>query len=262
MRSRKVWSRFCRGRGAHNGAPSQITQQDLDASHYNRRKIANAAIFNNKIGCLNVVAPTIKKSFCTTREAATLLGVSVGTVQLWVESGLLRAWKTAGGHRRVLRDSVEHLLHKAPAPPAFTTAPAVTPASSRRLSVMVVEDDATLLRLYETHISRWPMAPEVTVIDNAVTGLLMIGRHCPDLLVIDLHMPGIDGFHMLRVLRKTPEMAHTTIVVVSGLDAAEIEQRGGIAPDIEVLPKPIPFKRLLEIATGIVTQSRFQLLPG
>lgn len=43
----------------------------------------------------------IKKSFCTTREAAGLLGVSVGTVQLWVESGLLQAWKTSGGHRRV-----------------------------------------------------------------------------------------------------------------------------------------------------------------
>jgi len=198
---------------------------------------------------------SIEKSFCTTREAATLLGVSVGTVQLWVESGLLQAWKTAGGHRRVLRSSVNSLLHKKPA-----TAPIVTLSvlGPRRLRVLVVEDDANLLRLYQANMSRWPMAPEVTTTDNAVSALLLMGRNCPDLLVTDLHMPGMDGFNMLRVLRQTPEFAKTAIVVVSGLDATEIEQRGGIPPGIEILPKPIPFNRLLTIATALVPRENVQ----
>ena len=191
-----------------------------------------------------------------------LLGVSVGTVQLWVESGLLQAWKTAGGHRRVLRDSVDSLLHKKPVQPQIIdTPPAKLTFSHRRLSVMVVEDDANLLRLYKANISMWPMAPEVSLINNAVQALLLMGRNCPDLLIVDLHMPGLDGFSMLRVLRTTPEIANTTIVVVSGLGPAEIEQRGGIPADIEILPKPIPFNRLLTIATNIVSQSRFQLQP-
>lgn len=55
------------------------------------------------------------EAFCTTREAAQLLGVSLRTAQLWVDSGILRAWKTAGGHRRVARDSIDALLRgKAP----------------------------------------------------------------------------------------------------------------------------------------------------
>ena len=199
---------------------------------------------------------TVEKSFCTTREAATILGVSVGTVQLWVESGLLQAWKTAGGHRRVMRESVNSLLHKKTPQPPTVSAPL---ADSSRLNVVVVEDDANLLRLYQANMSRWPMRPEVTLIDNAVTALLMMGRNCPDLLVTDLHMPGMDGFGMLHVLRETPEFAQTTIVVVTGLDAAEIELRGGIPADVEILPKPIPFNRLLAIATGIVNQGRFVL---
>jgi CheY-like chemotaxis protein len=85
-----------------------------------------------------------------------------------------------------------------------------------------------------------------------------MGRSSPDLLVTDLHMPGMDGFNMLRVLRRAPEMAHTTIVVASGLDAAEISQRGGIPPGIELLPKPVPFDRLLEIATGVFQQVQRQ----
>ncbi|MFZ4624865.1 MAG: response regulator [Rhodoferax sp.] len=200
----------------------------------------------------------IEKSFCTTREAATLLGVSVGTVQLWVESDLLQAWKTAGGHRRVLRDSVDSLLRRAPDQPAVPP-PNTWPVSKpRQFKVLVVEDDADLLRLYQVNLSRWPMQPNVTCLDNAVAALLMMGRGGPDLLITDLHMPGMDGFEMLRVLRLAPEMAHTTIVVVTGLDAEAIAEQGGLPDGIEVLCKPIPFDRLQALATGIVNTSNFQ----
>jgi excisionase family DNA binding protein len=191
----------------------------------------------------------VEKSFCTTRQAATLLGVSVGTVQLWVESGLLQAWKTAGGHRRVLRDSVESLLHKKPVAPFAP--PVVTVSGPRRLRVMVVEDDPSLLRLYEAQLARWPLPMELTLMDNAISALLHLGRGGPDLLIADLHMPEMDGFAMLRVLSQSPEMAQTKMVVVSGLDADEVSARGGVPQGVEVLAKPIPFTKLLSIAQGL-----------
>ena len=191
----------------------------------------------------------VEKSFCTTRQAATLLGVSVGTVQLWVESGLLQAWKTAGGHRRVLRDSVESLLHKKPVAPFGP--PVVTVSGPRRLRVMVVEDDPSLLRLYETQLARWPLPMELTLMDNAISALLHLGRGGPDLLIADLHMPEMDGFAMLRVLSQSPEMAQTKMVVVSGLDADEVSARGGVPQGVEVLAKPIPFTKLLSSAQGL-----------
>lgn len=46
---------------------------------------------------------------CTTRKAAALLGVSLRTVQSWVDKGTLDAWKTVGGHRRVTIASIEFL---------------------------------------------------------------------------------------------------------------------------------------------------------
>jgi excisionase family DNA binding protein len=194
---------------------------------------------------------TVEKSFCTTREAATQLGVSVGTVQLWVESGLLQAWKTAGGHRRVLRDSVESLLHRKAAPLA-QPAQTVEPVSvTKRLRVMVVEDDPSLLRLYKTQIARWPMPTDVTLLDNAISAMLHIGRGGPDLLISDLHMPGMDGFGMLEVLHKAPEMAYTKVVVVTGLDTHDVFARGGLPPGVDVLSKPIPFARLLGIAQSV-----------
>lgn len=201
----------------------------------------------------------IQKSFCTTREAGTLLGVSAGTVQLWVDSGLLQAWRTAGGHRRVLLDSVNRLLQKNEvSEPSVTSHLATQAFGPRRPYIMVVDDDEHMLGLYQIHMSRWPMAPEINRISDAVEALLSIGKRCPDLLITDLQMPGMDGFNMLRVLRGVPEMTNTTIVVASVLDAHDIEQSGGIPAGIEVLPKPVPFGRLLTIATGILNQSRFQ----
>lgn len=194
----------------------------------------------------------VKKSFCTTREAASLLGVSVGTVQLWVESGLLQAWKTSGGHRRVLRESIDHLLHKKSSD--ADTSPTPQPMfQARPLRVLVVEDDETLLRLYQVRLAQWPMAPVVSLANNAITGLLMMGRSNPDLLITDLDMPGMDGFNLLQVLRQTPELRHTRIVVVTGLDALEIERRGGVPAGIDVLSKPVPFQHLQALAVELAS---------
>jgi excisionase family DNA binding protein len=194
----------------------------------------------------------VKKSFCTTREAASLLGVSVGTVQLWVESGLLDAWKTVGGHRRVVRESIERLLHKPGSASTFPPALTQTGPAQRPLKVLVVEDDLNLLRLYKTHIANWPQPLELQALDNGFEALLSIGRGQPDILVLDLHMPEMDGFGMLRALQSLDAMRLTRVVVVTGLDAADIAARGGLPEGVEVLAKPIPFERLRAIALEVV----------
>jgi excisionase family DNA binding protein len=200
----------------------------------------------------------VERSFCTTREAAALLGVSVGTVQLWVENGLLEAWKTAGGHRRVLRESVDRLVRKPPPSAARTPEPTEL-AKPWRPTVMVVEDDIHLLRLYEARISRWPLSPQVICLNNAVLALLRIGRSSPDMLILDLNIPGMDGFAMLHSLRHSGAVEATAIAVVTGMDESLIEARGGLPGDVEIYTKPIPFDSLQALwrASVVDGQSRF-----
>jgi hypothetical protein len=57
---------------------------------------------------------------------------------------------------------------------------------------------------------------------------------------------------MLNALQKAPEASSTRIVVVTGMDRSEVEARGGLPPDIEVLAKPVPFDRLQQIAAEVV----------
>ncbi|TXI19169.1 MAG: DNA-binding protein, partial [Roseateles sp.] len=64
---------------------------------------------------------------CSTTEAAQRLGMAVRSVQLMVDRGELQAWKTPGGHRRILRASVDAWLSsRSGTPPAGSAAPAPT----------------------------------------------------------------------------------------------------------------------------------------
>jgi excisionase family DNA binding protein len=135
----------------------------------------------------------IERSFCTTREAAEMLGISLRTAQLWSESGLLDAWKTTGGHRRISRQSIERLL-SGRASDLPTRADPGADASADAFSVMVVEDDPDLRRLYEIKLRVWPMKPTVLTAGDGYEALVLLGLKRPDMLIADLQMPGLDGF--------------------------------------------------------------------
>lgn len=184
--------------------------------------------------------------FCSTKEAAAILGVSHRTVQLWVENGTLQAWRTAGGHRRITMESVSRLVAQRSADLGLAPPPAgeaqAAPAAARR-RVLVVDDDATLLRLYELEIGGWNLDLEVLKAGNGFEALIRIGEHRPDVLISDLSMPGMDGFRMIRTLRADPAYAGMAVIVVSGLDGETI--RGmGLPSDIKVFRKPVPFREL------------------
>lgn len=183
----------------------------------------------------------------STREAAEKLGVALRTVQLWVEGGVLPAWKTAGGHRRISRLAVDRLISERTAALAGISLPPVAPApvAGARLQLMVVEDEPELLRLFTMVIQAWDLPLVVTTAANGFEALLLMGQQCPDLLVTDLHMPGMDGFKMINSLRGvSPAFDEMEIVVVTALAPEEISHRGGLPPGVRVFHKPVPFDEL------------------
>lgn len=171
--------------------------------------------------------------FLTTRQTSKLLGVALTTIQLWVESGVLPAWKTAGGHRRIPRKAVDSLLAQRM---AATEAP--------QGIVLVVEDDPVERELYRRQFAEWRLPVTLLLAENGFEGLTLAGRHAPDLVVADLSMPGMDGFKMIEQLRLDYAGKARAVIIVTGLSRAEIEARGGLPPDIPIYPKPTPFAAL------------------
>jgi excisionase family DNA binding protein len=184
--------------------------------------------------------------YCSTKEAAAVLGVSHRTVQLWVENGTLQAWRTAGGHRRITLESVNRLVDGRRAAIGGGAAQTSTPAASAapgKPRVLVVDDDPLMLRLYELEMAGWGLDMDLIKAHNGFEALIRIGERRPDLLVSDLNMPGMDGFRMIRTLREDSGTMGMNVIVVSGLDRATIKAMG-LPSDIPVFPKPVPFNEL------------------
>ena len=181
----------------------------------------------------------------TTRQAGEALGVAVRTVQLWVESGVLPAWRTAGGHRRIARSAVEKLMTERAqviAQPGGRSGKEDRHAAAPVLKMLFVEDDPNQSHLFAMMVAQWDFPVAFTSAANGFEGLLRIGQLRPDMVVTDLNMPGMDGFQMVRSLMKSGSgFEGLAIIVVTSFDKGEIEERGGLPDGAMVFQKPIPF---------------------
>ncbi|KQW46278.1 excisionase [Pelomonas sp. Root662] len=159
---------------------------------------------------------------CSTTEAAQLLGMAVRSVQLMVDRGELQAWKTPGGHRRILRSSLEACMAArsgpASAPPLRADDAA---AASRPLSLLLIEDSVHFQNLISLVVKRELPAAELHVASDGIAGLALAGRLEPDVLLIDILLPGIDGAALITSLRSHPQFARSRLIVVTALDESQ-----------------------------------------
>lgn len=182
-----------------------------------------------------------RQDVITTREAARLLGVSVRTVQLWVENGVLRAWKTAGGHRRIARESVLGVLQEREK---------ILPARKTEFSgitILIVDDDEHLAKLYRHQISAIGLPVKVLTAQDGFAGLLQIGHARPDIVLADLLMPGMDGFRMIRAIKSDPDLEQVQVVVATALSEEEVGDHGGLPDGVEIWRKPISLAQLEDL---------------
>lgn len=192
--------------------------------------------------------PESNDPYCSTSQAAKMLGVSLGTVQNMVEDGVLDAWKTSGGHRRIKRESVMALLAKR------GSAQPGTASSEGGLSVLIVEDDAFLQERYRKTMESWGLPLSIEIVGNGFDALLLVGQRLPDVLIVDLILPGVDGFELVRALHGNPTLAGTDIVVVSGMSREDIGKRGTLPADVPIYDKPVPFHELHGFFRAKITQ--------
>ena len=186
---------------------------------------------------------SVNQNVMTTREAGETLGVAVRTVQLWVEAGILPAWRTAGGHRRIARSAVERLL--AERQQDLTSVDEATQSTLPPIKLLLVEDDSFVLRLFSSIVATWRFPVELTTAVNGFEGLMRIGESRPDIVVTDLLLPGMDGFEMIRAL-KQPDSGFGSfkLLVVSALSSEEIAERGGLPEDVVCFHKPVNYVKL------------------
>ena len=158
----------------------------------------------------------------TTQEVARLLGLAVRSVQLMVDRGDLRAWKTPGGHRRIDPASVaawQARQQGLPLPHSETAAPAPAP---RRLRALLIEDSVHYQNLVGLLLRRALPEADFQVASDGIVGLAQVGQWQPDLLIVDLLLPGIDGAALISSLRSQPMFSAMRLLVITSLTPEEL----------------------------------------
>jgi excisionase family DNA binding protein len=186
----------------------------------------------------HVSMPDSRRSY-STLQLAEALGVSVQTVQRWVDAGHIKAWKTVGGHRKIDAESADQWIRRLQAgnAPVDEPAPAeATPSAGWR--VLLVDDDRGFLDVLETLVGdEWPDA-RIEKAHNGFQALQSMARATVDVLVTDILMPHMNGLEMLRHVAKQPNRP-ALMVVTSVLTREEAEREGRLPRGTSFLRKPL-----------------------
>jgi excisionase family DNA binding protein len=182
---------------------------------------------------------------CTTQQAASLLGMSVTSVQHLVESGEIDAWKTRGGHRRIPIAAVHAYMTTIAKAPAGGDAP---------LKVLIVEDNPLQRGIYEAQFNAWNLPVQLRMCENGYKALIDIARMRPDVLLLDIVMRGIDGYEVMQTVLGYPELAEVSIAVLTSLAREELDQRGGLPAGVTYFSKPVAQEELRGYIRACVAQ--------
>jgi excisionase family DNA binding protein len=174
--------------------------------------------------------------FETTGAVAAACQVTIPTVKRWIRGGHLAAFRTAGGHYRVTEEELDR-FRIAQQIPAVSAGPEELP------KVLIIDDDPIVLATLADALT-WVGRYKVETAQDGYEGLIRVGSFRPDVLVLDIRMPGLNGFQVCRRVKADPVTRPTRILAVSGYAQGDTTTRAFEAGADAFLEKPIDRTRL------------------
>lgn len=182
------------------------------------------------------------KDYLKPKEVAKLLRVEPGTVRLWTQSGKLRATTTAGGHRRFSYRDVEMFAREHNI--------ALSNLAGDELRVLVVDDDKRITRMIKNILLAADPEIQVEVAHDGFSAGQTVEKFEPHVIILDLIMPGVDGYQLCKNLKKDPATVSVRIIAITG-DPSPTAARKIVKLGAEIcLSKPLKKEDLLS-AVGL-----------
>jgi excisionase family DNA binding protein len=189
--------------------------------------------------------------FLTTGQIATSCQVTIPTVKRWIREGHLSAFQTAGGHFRITEDEFRRFQDAYRIPVEMTGADVEAPPK-----ILIVDDDTALLETLWEALA-WDGRYKVEVAHDGYEGLIKVGSFVPNLLILDVRMPGLNGFQVCRRVKADPATRDTRILAITGHGGQHTREQILEAGADGFLDKPIRLDDLqAEVARLLVPAGR------
>ncbi len=176
----------------------------------------------------------------TTTEVSQMFKVNRVTVTQWVRAGKLKAIRTLGGYLRVPRENLIEFLNE-------NQLPLPKDLEVEVPCILIAEDNEDAAGLLKKSVLERMPRTRVERADNGVSALIKVGDLKPQVLILDMVMPEMDGLEVIRRIKADPSYSRMVIMAVSahaekegpalgaGADAFFLKQRG-FADLLEALP--------------------------
>ncbi len=177
-------------------------------------------------------------------EVARICGVVNQTAINWIRSGFLKAFKTPGGQFRVYPDDLaDFMLSRKMKIPQELFALCKSPKITEK-TLLIVDDDRGLNAVIAKYMQKKFQELDVfQAYDGFEAGSLMAERK-PACLILDLDLPGINGFELCKKINESGKYGNPAIIVVTALENLEVENKVKSLGVKSFLKKPLDLTEL------------------
>ena len=164
--------------------------------------------------------------------------VSPVTVRQWAQKGLLQASTTPGGHRRFLREDIDEF--------ALGNGISIQP-EDETLRILIVDDDEQICRQVKQAIEGINDKVELEVANSGFDAGRLVITFQPSIVLLDVIMPGLDGFTVCQQICRDPRTKHVRIIGMTDFDD-NIFMKGILQAGAETcIKKPFKNQHLLTL---------------
>lgn len=182
-------------------------------------------------------------------EIAEYCDVHHRTVSRWIANGQLKGYKLPGrGNYRVQLDDFLYFLQKQKMP---TPAELLVDKQQTAKKIMIIDDEPS----FRSAIKRalYGKGYDITLAEDGFQAGVKLMQLKPDLITLDLDMPGLNGFEVLSFIRQMPELALLKVIIISGLAEDELAKAKANGADA-VLSKPFENNTLSNVIVDLLSR--------
>jgi excisionase family DNA binding protein len=151
-----------------------------------------------------------KSKFLSVKQVAEYLEVSKQAVDKWINAGELKVYRLPSGRIKILRSDFLNYIktHNLYLDKEFFN------IESRK--IVVIDDDETIHSLFQKFFEEINSELEVKYAVDGISGLLIMGASKPDIVILDIEMPGMNGVELCKKILADDSLTGIDIVVISG----------------------------------------------
>ena len=177
-------------------------------------------------------------AFITTTKASKICGVTRTTITKWIDRGLVKAFVTPGGHRKIREEDLLNFMERQGGNPQKR--------KRQKERILIVDDNPDDITVVEAAFLPASDRYEIHSANNGFQAIYKIGAFKPDIVILDLVMPDMDGFKVCDKIKDNPDTRDIKVIVVTACYDKEKEKKAYQCGADAFFQKPLDLKGLVK----------------